>query len=247
MIEGQTTEIKVDDLEEYINDVIEEKVKFLKTYDGIVMNNVDPDGAGAVQVMIHDLGWLLPDQWVWAEPEFAFPGSFSVPKPTSEVKVYFDQGNVENPRYKGTMYYQNSPPGSLPTDGSIFASPILGMNMVYDELSALMAWDTGVSKIELELAGYINIEASPTNYIEVDAVDGVFLSAGATGFIEVKTTGQCNVVANPGTYIEVDPVGGITLATGDSAAWQPCVLPACVFSGAPHGGAAAGIVRLKGG
>lgn len=54
-------------------------------------------------------------------------------------------------------------------------------------------------------------------------------------------------ISSPGATIELDPLGGISLKTGDSILWQPNILPACIFSGVPHGGLAAGITRLKGG
>jgi hypothetical protein len=40
---------------------------------------------------------------------------------------------------------------------------------------------------------------------------------------------------------------GLTVVTGDAAGWLPNILPTCPFTGAPHGGSGAGIVRLKGG
>lgn len=39
---------------------------------------------------------------------------------------------------------------------------------------------------------------------------------------------------------------GITLKSGDAAAWLPNIIPNCIFSGAPHGGTGAGVVKLKG-
>lgn len=46
--------------------------------------------------------------------------------------------------------------------------------------------------------------------------------------------------------IEVESTVGITLKTGDAAAWLPNILGNCAFTGAPHGGPIAGIVKLKG-
>jgi len=40
---------------------------------------------------------------------------------------------------------------------------------------------------------------------------------------------------------------GISLKTGDATIWMPNILPACLFTGASHGGSAGGIVKLKGG
>lgn len=40
---------------------------------------------------------------------------------------------------------------------------------------------------------------------------------------------------------------GIVLKSGDGSTWKPSILPACIFSGAPHGGPTAGIVKISGG
>jgi len=47
--------------------------------------------------------------------------------------------------------------------------------------------------------------------------------------------------------IEIDSTAGIMLKTGDSSSWLPNILGNCAFTGAPHGGAVAGIQKLKGG
>ena len=39
---------------------------------------------------------------------------------------------------------------------------------------------------------------------------------------------------------------GIQLKTGDASIWMPNILPNCLFTGAPHGGPTAGIVKLTG-
>lgn len=39
---------------------------------------------------------------------------------------------------------------------------------------------------------------------------------------------------------------GITLNTGDAAIWRPSILPNDPFTGLPHGGPTAGIVKLRG-
>lgn len=48
------------------------------------------------------------------------------------------------------------------------------------------------------------------------------------------------------TKITIDSVGNMVLNTGDAFLWKPNVLGVDPFSGIPHGGAGAGIVKLKG-
>lgn len=73
-------------------------------------------------------------------------------------------------------------------------------------------------------------------------------SAGSyTNKIIIKPTSNTIEIENQtGHKITVDNTG-IKLSTGDAALWKPCIIPNCIFSGAPHGGAAGGIIKLKGG
>lgn len=59
-------------------------------------------------------------------------------------------------------------------------------------------------------------------------------------------TGDVFLYDNRGHQIELT-VSGIKLKSGDAALWLPNVLAADPFSGAPHGGPTAGIVKLTGG
>jgi hypothetical protein len=53
-------------------------------------------------------------------------------------------------------------------------------------------------------------------------------------------------VASGGDITVSTLTGTLTLATADAALWKPNILPACLFTGAPHGGESAGITKLKG-
>jgi phage baseplate assembly protein V len=62
--------------------------------------------------------------------------------------------------------------------------------------------------------------------------DGSRVTMKANGDIELDVTGSG---------------GNIILKTGDASIWLPNILGNCAFTGAPHGGAVAGIKKLKGG
>jgi hypothetical protein len=49
-----------------------------------------------------------------------------------------------------------------------------------------------------------------------------------------------------GNQVVMD-AAGVKLKTGDASPWLPNIIPTCPFTGAPHGGPAAGIVKLTGG
>ena len=81
-------------------------------------------------------------------------------------------------------------------------------------------------------------------------VDGD-MTAEVTGETGIKSTGAVNVessadVAVKGINATVEASAILTLKSGDAAAWMPNCIPACPF-GMPHGGAGAGIAKLKGG
>lgn len=66
----------------------------------------------------------------------------------------------------------------------------------------------------------------------------------ADGSIEIESKKTMTIKAPSGTVVE--DATGITLKTGDATPWTPCIVPICLWSGAPHGGANGGIVKLKG-
>lgn len=88
----------------------------------------------------------------------------------------------------------------------------------------VMVYDKNGSKIHLKADGSIEITAMKN--ITVTAAEAALYKSGTGAVVE-------------------DAVG-ITLKTGDAALWAPCILPQCLFSGAPHGGATGGITKLKG-
>lgn len=54
------------------------------------------------------------------------------------------------------------------------------------------------------------------------------------------------VLSGGGLEIELTATG-IVLKSGDATLWKPCIIPNCIMTGAPHGGAVGGIIKLSGG
>jgi len=72
--------------------------------------------------------------------------------------------------------------------------------------------------------------------IEIEDKDGNKITCKNTGIeIEDKNSNKVKMEST-----------GMTLETGDASTWKPCIIPSCIFSGAPHGGSVGGIVKLKG-
>lgn len=67
----------------------------------------------------------------------------------------------------------------------------------------------------------------------------------ADGSIEIESTNTMSITAPSGTVI--DDVTSIQIKTGDASTWMPNILKIDPFTGIPHGGPGAGIVKLTGG
>ncbi len=74
--------------------------------------------------------------------------------------------------------------------------------------------------------------------VEVDG-DAVIKTSGKT---TVEASGDASV---KGANVTVEAASNLTLKTGDAASWMPNILPVCPL-GPMHGGASAGVVKLKG-
>jgi len=81
--------------------------------------------------------------------------------------------------------------------------------------------------------------------IEIQDDGTIVLETPSGSVIEMDETTGINVTDKNGNSVQMDATG-ITLKTGDAVTWQPNTVPVCLFSGAPHGGATGGIIKLKG-
>lgn len=67
-----------------------------------------------------------------------------------------------------------------------------------------------------------------------------------------KTNGNSLYIVNGNLTLkvnngEINIIGdSITLNTGDASSWKPNIISVCPYTGQPHGGEAAGIIKLKG-
>ncbi|HWC95601.1 MAG TPA: phage baseplate assembly protein V [Candidatus Sulfopaludibacter sp.] len=80
--------------------------KFYGKFRGTVINVVDPEQRGRIQVMVPDVsGFALSS---WALPAFPIggiqQGLFSMPIPGSGVWVEFEQGDLDYPIWTGVFY-----------------------------------------------------------------------------------------------------------------------------------------------
>lgn len=241
--------IDPDDLEEWIEAIVEEKTKFLRTYDAVVENNVDSLLEGKVQLSVHSLGWVDANQWIWAEPEFPVRGSWMMPDKGDEVKLYFEEGDETVPVYRGYSYFEKDSPETLFTKGVLLKTPLSEIEVSFDDLLKQFLISVGGSA-EIKMDGVLQTLAltlGMVTKIEMDDLGKtITLTLGTTKIILDSTGQKIDIELNPTTAISLSATG-IQFKTGDSTGWHPNILSNCLFTGAPHGGLVGGILKLKGG
>jgi hypothetical protein len=99
--------------------------------------------------------------------------------------------------------------------------------------------------MEVQDDGTIIVETPSGKTLKVDeSGNSISIKHQSGSEISVDNT-QLSVKHSSGSEI-IAGADGITFKTGDATIWQPNVLPNCLFTGAPHGGAGSGVVKLKG-
>ena len=80
--------------------------KLYGKYRGMVLNNVDPEQRGRLQVQVPDVTGLLPSTWSMPCAPIAGlqSGMFALPVIGSGVWVEFEQGNPEYPIWVGCFW-----------------------------------------------------------------------------------------------------------------------------------------------
>lgn len=80
-------------------DIVAFATRFMKTYQGIVLDDQDELKKGRVLLSVPDLGWFTPSESPWAEPEYPGRGAIT-PAIGDTVPVYFIAGDVSRPVYR---------------------------------------------------------------------------------------------------------------------------------------------------
>jgi len=114
--------------------------KFYGKYRGVVLQNIDPERRGRIQVQVPDVSNLLPSSW--AMPCLPFSGQqmgfFAVPQIGAGVWVEFEQGNPDYPIWSGCWYGLGTEipaliqPGMPPLSGVIIQTQLQNTLMVSD-------------------------------------------------------------------------------------------------------------------
>jgi hypothetical protein len=106
--------------------------KFYGKFRGSVLNNIDPEQRGRIQVVVPDVSALGPS--TWALPSLPIgglqTGLFSIPVVGSAVWIEFEQGDLDYPIWVGTFWgsaaevpvlFRGVPPG---VPGIVMQTPL---------------------------------------------------------------------------------------------------------------------------
>jgi hypothetical protein len=92
------------------------EIRYLGMYDGVVVDNADPEGLGRIRVMIPG---LVEPESAWAEPVgaggSAQRGRFDVPEKGATVTVHFLMGDIDRPKYHHGYYGKPGGKSEAPT------------------------------------------------------------------------------------------------------------------------------------
>jgi uncharacterized protein involved in type VI secretion and phage assembly len=142
---------------------------------GTVVNNVDPEGLGRIQVRYPWLSDTVISNW--ARVAQADKSSYFMPDIGDDVWVTFDRGNFDRPVVIGTLWNVANMPPELPTPANF--KKVIGSRMGH----RITVDDTPVT-------GGLLLETSGGAKLHLDALGNIALEAGPTGTISLKTAGR---------------------------------------------------------
>jgi hypothetical protein len=88
------------DIRNEIIRIVRKETIYLRTFKGKVLDNKDDDNEGRVIVAVLELGLETKENGLFCYPRDK--NSMSVPAVDDWVEVYFENGDIDSPRYRGT-------------------------------------------------------------------------------------------------------------------------------------------------
>jgi hypothetical protein len=131
----------------------------------------------------------------------------------------------------------------------LFHPPGISSGPTPDDRVAVVPIGSGAFRIAVATHNYrVEVEpgAGETIIYSTNAAGDVVkakVTLAANGNIEIDADGSATV---KGQAITVEGAVSVTLKTGDALTWMPNILTNDPVTGIPHGGAVAGILKLKG-
>ena len=203
-----------------------ERTRYMGKFRALVTDNEDPDELRRIKVQCPavaeevDLPWALPCD---------NRRSDWIPDKGDIVWIEFEQGyHLEHPIYVGLAMAKD--------DMSEDFKDNYGPKYRKD-------WDVNGNSIEWKEDGMVIKDKNNNNAIFNE--DGIEIKDKHSNKTISDSSGY-KIEDKNGNKIKMD-VAGTKLVTGDASPWQPNILSLDPMTGIPHGGAAAGILKLTGG
>lgn len=227
---GQIKDLLGEDLGAIIKKLTDSKktVTLKDFHSGRVEDNDDPEQLGRCKIRVYGVhSDKIPTKDLpWVAPDFDFIGSalgsFIVPPVDVIVNVYFDKGDIYNPRYTTKVLDGNLPSGideDYP-DTMVFFETDQGEYFKVNRRTGKTTYRHSSGVIfTITQEGDISLDTDPAESGSID----INIKGAATVMADTLTIGK------PGFSSVVTPVA-------PTEGGPFCALPQCLFTGTPHQG-----------
>lgn len=186
-------------MKDYINSDPDDD--FNHRYIGVVEDNKDPEKIGRCKIRVHGIHDSIPTiDLPWVDPDFplaiGIKGSFIVPEVGTTVFVYFERGDIYQPKYTGKAVDKHNNDFIADKDEDYPDSCIL---------------------YETKKGDYLKINRRKGEFT-LQTAAGVYLKMSSNGDIDIHNessdTGNCNIKLR-GSFNVDNRLGDINLITGN--------------------------------
>lgn len=215
-----------------------EETKYNDRWEGVVIDNEDPDKLGRIRIKILNLYDDIPKEHLpWAIPDIQYLGSkcgnFIVPEINSVVRGYFDQGDIQKPIYDSIAFNKDNIDNSKANNREDYPHKMILFQTDQGDFLTLnrktgefvFFHRTGASLI-YDKEGNLSIDTGAT-----DSNQGN-LTINVLGNSEIKVTGQSKIESQGNCEIN-STTGQVNIGL-NPAKQLVNNLPCCLVTGAPH-------------
>ncbi len=182
---------------------------------GKVVNNLDPQRLGRVQIRVIGFYENLSDSWLpWAIPDIGYiggkNGSQIIPEVGTMVRGYFDHGDIQKPIYNGLAFNEANSNSFYTDRKNIFEYPHKMVLMETDQGDFLtLNRRTGELAFVHRSGASVFIDYNGSIKINTGTMMPNSLKVEVNGDADLEVRGECKVMA--AGDVNVDALGMINL------------------------------------
>jgi hypothetical protein len=213
---------------------------------GTVVNNLDPDNLGQVQVMFP---WLAPDYIsAWARvmqigASKVGGGFLWVPEIDDEVLIGFDRGSIDHPFVIGNLYNGIASPLPAPS-----VEGVVGNRRIASRMAHTIQWNDGPEAMGISIMT-APVESPPTSVVldgqEIKITVNSLGQVEITGALGVKVTATGGPLTLDGLTVSIGGETATDISIGGPATTSLTLAGMSVSIGGPEG-APAGSIGVSG-